>query len=228
VSSCLANQRIEPMTSSASRSVLQPGVRGALLVTAHPYRWEKGHNMLIPRSAWLKVSAVFTFAALLSILVTSCASPRPSGSSHSQALGNIVVALDGCTQSNGAGLRAVILATNTSGMKLGCVALSYAAGLPLGSTSVVATNLNAETLPKALVWTRRKPEMGVDPRVMQRYRIGQVFELEPKEHVRLLLPIYVPEAHPHDFVEHFVLGYRQPSPGDGQGAYETYVAEVKR
>ncbi len=33
-----ANQRIEPMTSSACMSVLQPGVKGALLVTAHPHR----------------------------------------------------------------------------------------------------------------------------------------------------------------------------------------------
>ena len=184
--------------------------------------------MLVLRSLPLKASGVFTLAALLSILVTACSSPRSSQSSHAQVLGDIVVTLDGYTQSYGSGLQAVILATNTSSMKLGCVALSYAAGLPVRSTCVVATNLDAATLPKALVWTRREPEMGVDPRVMQRYRIGQVFELQPKEHVRLLLPIYVPQAHPHDFVEHFVLGYRQPSSGDGQGAYETYVAEVKR
>jgi len=97
-----------------------------------------------------------------------------------------------------------------------------------GSTSIGATNLNAETLPKVLMWTRREPEMHVDTRMMKRYGIGQVFELQPRERVRLLLPIYVPQAHPHDFVEHFVLGYRQPSLGDGKGAYDTYVAEVKR
>jgi hypothetical protein len=32
------NERIEPMTSSASMSVLRSSVRGALLVTAHPPR----------------------------------------------------------------------------------------------------------------------------------------------------------------------------------------------
>ena len=193
-----------------------------------PLRWEKGYNMLVPRSLRLKVSAVFTLAALLSALVTACSSPRSSQSSHAQVLGEIVVTFEGYTQSNGSGVQAVILATNTSSMKLACVAVSYAAGLPLGSTSVVATNLDTETLPKGLVWARRESEMGLDPRVMKRYRIGQVFELPPGEHVRLLLPLYVPQAHPHDFVEHFVLGYRQPSLDDGQAAYDTYVAEVKR
>lgn len=176
----------------------------------------------------LKVSAVFIFSALLSILVTSCSTPGPSKSSHSQALGDVVVALVNYTQSNGSGLQAVILATNRSGMKLGCVALSYAAGLPLGSTSVVATNLDATTLPKALIWTRREPEMHVDPSFMRRYGVGKVFELQAGQNIRLLLPIFVPQAHPHDFVEHFVLGYRRLSPDGSQGAYETYVAEVKR
>jgi hypothetical protein len=32
------NERMEPMTSSAVRSVLQSSVSGALLVTAHPHR----------------------------------------------------------------------------------------------------------------------------------------------------------------------------------------------
>jgi hypothetical protein len=167
-------------------------------------------------------------ALLLSVLVTSCSSPRSSTSSHSQVLGDIVVTLDGYTQNAGSGWQAAIRATNTSSMKVECIALSYAAGLPLGSTSIGATNLNAEALPKVLVWTRREPEIHVDARMMKRYGIGQVFELQPREQVRLLLPIYVPQAHPHDFVEHFVLGYRQPSLGDGKGAYETYVAEVNR
>jgi hypothetical protein len=224
----MTNKRIEPMTSSAVRRVMQSNASGALLVTAHPPRWEKGYNMLVPRSLRLKVSAVFTLAALLSALVTACSSPRSSQSSHAQVLGEIVVTFEGYTQSNGSGVQAVILATNTSSMKLACVAVSYAAGLPLGSTSVVATNLDTETLPKGLVWARRESEMGLDPRVMKRYRIGQVFELPSGEHVRLLLPLYVPQAHPHDFVEHFVLGYRQPSLDDGQAAYDTYVAEVKR
>jgi hypothetical protein len=35
----LANQRIEPMTSSAVMPALGSGVSGALLVTAHPRRW---------------------------------------------------------------------------------------------------------------------------------------------------------------------------------------------
>jgi len=191
-------------------------------------RWEKGHNMLAPRNSPLKFSALLTLSALLSILVASCSSPRSSTSSHSQVLGDIAVALDGYTQNAGSGLQAVILATNTSSMKLGCVALSYAAGLALGSTCVVATNLDAAILPKTVVWTRREPEMHIDPRMMERYGMGRVFELQPGEHIRLLLPIYVPQAHPHDFVEHFVLGYRQSSPGDGRGAFETYVAEVKR
>lgn len=201
---------------------------GRSVAVSHPCRWEKGHNTRVPRNPRLKASAVLALSAVFSILVTSCSSPRSSPSSHSQVLGDIVVTLDGYTQNDGSGWHAVILATNTSSTKLGCTAFSYAAGLPLGSTSVIATNLDAGTLPKALVWTRREPEMHVDPRMMQRYGIGQVFELQPGEHVRLLLPIYVPQNHPHDFVEHFVLGYRRPSAGDGQGAFETYVAEVKR
>ena len=37
----LANKRMERMTSSAIRRVLQSSVRGALLVTAHPHRWRQ-------------------------------------------------------------------------------------------------------------------------------------------------------------------------------------------
>lgn len=184
--------------------------------------------MLFPRDPTLKVIAALSVSALLSVLVTSCSSPRSSTSSHSQVLGDIVVTLDGYNQNAGSGWQVAILATNTSSMKVECIALSYAAGLPLGSTSIGATNLNAEALPKVLVWRRREPEMHVDTRMMKRYGIGQVFELQPGEQVRLLLPIYVPQTHPHDFVEHFVLGYRQPSPDDGQRAFEIYVAEVKR
>ncbi len=184
--------------------------------------------MLTSRNSRLKVSALLILSALLSILMSSCSSPRSSKSSHSQVLGDIAVTHDGYTQGAGPGLQAVILATNTSSVKLGCVALSYAAGLALGSTSIVATNLDAATLPKTLVWTRREAEMHIDPRMMERYGMGRVFELQPGEHVRLLLPIYVPQAHPDDFVEHFVLGSRHVSPGDGRGGYETYVAEMKR
>ena len=184
--------------------------------------------MLRSRNPKLKSITAFAVSALLLVLVTSCSSPRSSTRSHSQVLGDIVVMLDRYTQHVGSGWQAVILATNASSMKLECIALSYAAGLPLGSTMVIATNLDAETLPKVLVWTRCEPETHVDPRIMMRYGIGQVFELHPREQVRLLLPIYVPQAHSHDFVEHFVLGYRQPLPDDGQGAYKTYVAEVKR
>src|SRR2546427_203058 len=157
------------------------GVIGPARVSAG--RWEKGHNMPVQLNPRLKVSAVFIFSALLSILVTSCSTPGPSKSSHSQALGDVVVALVNYTQSNGSGLQAVILATNRSGMKLGCVALSYAAGLPLGSTSVVATNLDATTLPKALIWTRREPEMHVDLSFMRRYGVGKVFELQAGQNI---------------------------------------------
>jgi hypothetical protein len=58
--------------------------------------------------------------------------------------------------------------------------------------------------------------------------MGKVFDLQAGQRIRVRLPIYVPQAHPHDFVEHFVLGYRQPSSGGSQAAYETYVAELKR
>src|SRR2546422_5903120 len=127
--------------------------------------------MLVPLNRRLKVSAVLTLSALLSILITSCSSPRSFKASHVQALGDIVVTLDGYTnfgsgqgRNSGSGLQAVILATNTSSVKLGCVALSYAAGVPSGSCSVIATNLDAQTLPKTLVWTRREPEMHIDAR----------------------------------------------------------------
>jgi hypothetical protein len=36
---CPPNKRIEPMTSSAVRPLLQAGAIGALLVAAHPQRW---------------------------------------------------------------------------------------------------------------------------------------------------------------------------------------------
>jgi hypothetical protein len=128
--------------------------------------WEKGQIMLFPRNPGLKVIAAFAISALLSVLVTSCSNPLSSKSSRSQVLGDIVVTFDGYTQNAKPGWQAVILATNTSSMKLGCIAFSYAAGLPLGSTIIGATNLDVETLPKLLVWTRREPEMHVDPRMI--------------------------------------------------------------
>jgi hypothetical protein len=39
-----ANQRIEPMTSSAVTPLLEAGEIGALLVTAHPHKIIKGSN----------------------------------------------------------------------------------------------------------------------------------------------------------------------------------------
>src|SRR2546423_9731037 len=114
--------------------------------------------MLVQLNPRLKVSSVFILSALLFILVTSCSSPRSSKSFPSQVLGDIVVTFDSYTQSNGSGLEVVILATNTSSMNLACAALSYAAGLPLGSTSVIATNLDGKTLPKTVIWTQREPE----------------------------------------------------------------------
>jgi hypothetical protein len=176
----------------------------------------------------LEFQPSFAISALLAVLVTSCSSPRSSKPSGSQVLGSIVVTLDGYAQEAGSAWHAVILATNTSGMKVRCMAFSYAAGLPQGSTSVVTTNLDVVSLPKRLVWTRREPEIHGDPRMMERYGIGRVFELQPGGRIRFLLPIVVPQAHPNDFVEHFVFGYSSPSSGAAQGAYETYVAELKR
>ena len=99
-------------------------------------------------------------------------------------------------------------------------------------------------MPNTLNWTKRQPEMYGNLYIMQRYRIGHVFELQGGGYIRFLLPINVPQARPDDFVEHLVFGYRRAVPGDTntvydtfirrsvpgdtKEAYETYVAEVKR
>lgn len=179
----------------------------------------------------VKVIATFAISALLSVFIISCSNPQSSKPSRSQVLGDFIVTLDGYTQDAGSAWKAVILATNTSSIKIGGVAFSYAAGFPLMDSTVIATNLDVETLPKRLLWKRREPEINlnqVDPRMMERFGIARVFELQPGEHVRMLLPISVPQAHPEDFVEHFVFAYVPPSSGDSKGEYETYVAELKR
>jgi hypothetical protein len=121
----------------------------------------------------------------------------------------------------------VILVTNLSNARLEAFALSYAAGLPEGTGSVAAKELEIDRLPKRLVWTGRKPDISVDPLMMKRYGVGQVFELGPGEGIRLPLLIYVPQARPQEFVEHFALGYRPTAPGNAQVPYKTYVAKVK-
>src|SRR5689334_13183988 len=88
---------------------------------AHFFRWEKGHLMLLPHNPKRKRISALAVWILLSVLVTSCSSPRSSTSSHSQALGDLVVTLDRYTQNAGSGWQAVILATNASSMKLECV-----------------------------------------------------------------------------------------------------------
>ena len=191
-----------------------------------PGRWEKVHRVQITRSSQSGIIVLVAIAALLSMLSTSCSSPRTSDSLHAQVIGNIAVALGGYTQEAESGWFAEVMVTNTSASKLECLALSYAAGLPIGSMSIVATNLDAGSLPRTLHWTRREPEMQMDPTMMRRYGMGQFFELPTGGHTRVLLPIIVAQAHPHDFVEHLVLGYRRLS--SDPGAYETYVAEVKQ
>lgn len=193
-----------------------------------PCRWKKGHIMQFsPNPKSNAIGSAFIICALLSILIISCSTLQSSKSSRAQVLRDIVVTFDGYTQDAVSAWHAVFFATNRSSMKLGCMAFSYPAGLPQGSLGVVTTNLDVGTLPKRLVWTRREPEIHGDPRMMERYGIGRVFELGPGEHIRFLLPIVVPQAGPSDFVEHFVFGYSPPSSGDAQHGYETYVAEVK-
>jgi hypothetical protein len=155
---------------------------------------------------------------------SSCAAAQSSSVPAAQVLGDVAARLETYTRTNGAAWSAVIILTNISKAKLDCVANSYAAGLTSGSISVQATNLNPEALPKAFLWTQRAPEMHLEPAMMKRYGMGKVFELGPAEHIRLELPIYVPQAHPHDFVEHFAIGLRR----SGARAYETYVAEMKQ
>ena len=168
---------------------------------------------------------------LLSLLVValaaigiSCAGPHSAGISSAQALGDVGARLENYTQTNGVGWSAMILLTNRSTAKLECFAISYAAGLTLGSMSGQAKDLKSDRLPKALVWTKRAPEMHMDPSMMRRYGMGRVFELDPGEHIRLALPIYVPQAHPQEFVEHFAVGFRRT----GTREYETYVAELRQ
>jgi hypothetical protein len=190
------------------------------------HRWEKGYRVQTTRSSQSGIIVLVAIAALLSMLSISCSSPRTSDSPHAQVLGDIAIALGGYTQEAASGWFAELMVTNTSATKLECVALSYAAGLPSGSMSVIATNLDAGSLPRTLHWIRREPEMQIDPTMMRRYGMGQFFDLPTGGHTRVLLPIIVPQAHPHDFVEHLVLGYRRLS--TDPGAYETYVAEVKQ
>src|SRR5688572_27175335 len=106
---------------------------------------------------------------------------------------------------------AIILVTNVSNVKIDCVATSYAANLPQGSEAVPAKDLKTDKLPNKLTWSRGKLQTSIDPRLLQRYGLGQVFELGPGEGRRLVLPIYVPKAHPDDFVEHFVFGSKRHS-----------------
>jgi len=183
--------------------------------------------MQLARDSKMTVLGMIAVAMVVSALVASCSPVRSSEFTQPQKLGEIVVRFDGYTRNDGVGWQAVILATNTSNMKIECVAFSYAAGLRLGSTSLAAKELEVDKLPKSLAWTRRKPQMAIDPPLMKRYGIGRVFELQPGERVRLLLPVYVPQAHSHKFVEHFAFGYKRTTPTDSDGTYETYVAEVK-
>jgi hypothetical protein len=172
-----------------------------------------------------------TLAALPEKPPTSCQlrlRELEKAKAENQVLGDTVAKLETYVQTNGSGWSAVILVTNISNVKIQCVATSYPAGLPQGSRSAQAKELKTDTLPKTLAWTRREPESSVDFRLLQRYGTGQVFDLGPGEGRRLLLPIYVPQAHPDKFVEHFVFGYKRSSPNRATGAYETYVAEVKQ
>ena len=176
----------------------------------------------------LKLSRCVLSLLAVAALGISCASRRSLAASPVQVLGDVAARLETYAQSNGSGWSAVILLTNISNATIQCMANSYAAGLILGSRAVQAKELKSETLPKTLVWTRRTPEMHMDPRMMVRYGMGKVFDLDPGKHIRLALPIYVPQAHPDDFVEHFVVGFRRSSSSADSGEYETYVAEVKR
>ena len=216
-----SNKSCHPTPVQPMRERCCPGVRRGCTL-----RWEKGHRVQITRSPQSGIIILVAIAALISMLSTSCSSPRTSDSPHAQVLGDIAVVLGGYTQEAGSGWFAELMVTNTSATKLECVALSYAAGLPSGSMSVIATNLDAGSLPRTLHWIRREPEMQIDPTMMRRYGMGQFFELPTGGHTRVLLPIIVPQTHPHDFVEHLVLGYRRLS--SDPGAYETYVAEVKQ
>jgi hypothetical protein len=126
------------------------------------------------------------------------------------------------------GWSAVILVTNVSNVKIDCIATSYAADLPQGSEAVPAKDLKTDKLPKKLTWSTRKPQTSIDPRLLQRYGMGQVFELGPGEGQRLVLPIYVPKVHLNDFVEHLVFGSKPHSATAATGEFDTYIAEVKR
>jgi hypothetical protein len=165
---------------------------------------------------------------VLSALGVSGSSPRSSGVAHPELSGDATAQLEGYTQKVGSSWSAVLLVTNISKVKMECIATSYPAGLAQGSQAVPAKDLNTNTLPKTLVWTKRQPEFSVDPRLLERYRLGQVFQLEPGEGRRLMLPILVPQAHPDRFKEHLVFGFKLISGTADTAAFNTYVAEVKQ
>jgi hypothetical protein len=182
--------------------------------------------MRSPRNSKLRAGALSII--VLSALGILGSSSRSFGAAHSEILGDAAVQLEGYTQKAGSFWSAVMLVTNISKVKIECLATSYPPGLAQGSQIVPAKELNTNTLPKTLVWTRRQPETSVDPRLLQRYRLGEVFQLEPEEGRRFMLPILVPEAHPNSFREHLVFGYKRIPGSADTAAFNTYVAEVKQ
>jgi hypothetical protein len=192
--------------------------------------WEKGHRVQAMRSPPSGLIVLVTIGALISMFSISCSSPRSSRLSRAQVLGDIAVALGGYTLEAESGWHAEILATNVSASTVECALTSYLAEVPIGGMIAIATNLDVGSLPKDLLWIRREPGSNTPPalfwRMMRRYGAGQFFELPPGGHIRVLLPIQVPQAHPDDFVEHFVLGYRHSS--TDPGTFESWVAEMRR
>jgi hypothetical protein len=165
---------------------------------------------------------------VLSMLGVAVPSVQSFGAARPEILGDVALQLEGYSQNGGSGWSAVILLTNISKVKVDCIATSYPAGLAQGSRAVPAKDMKTNTLTKTLVWTKRQPETSVDPRLLERYRMGQVFQLEPGEGRRLNLPIIVPKAHPSSFTEHLVFGYSQSSGTASAAVVETYVAEVRQ
>jgi hypothetical protein len=198
--------------------------------TAGSNQTKKGTSMRSPRSSLLRKSSLSVVCFVLSALGVMGPSPRSFGDARPEVLGEVAVQLEGYTQNGGSLWCVAILVTNLSKAEITCIATLYPARLAQGTRGVPTKDLKTNTLTKTLVWTRRQPEILVDPRLLESdprlsetYGMGK-FLLGPGEGRRLIFPLIVPQTPPTNFVDHLTFGYKRSS---GTAGFKTYVAELR-
>lgn len=200
------------------------------LTTVRGDDWVKNYH------AWMALSTFVTMAVAAFILARRRERQRGQVSTNNTIAGPatmtcgdmapISAALDGYSKDASGAWHCAVLLRNTSEAKIECIAASYPypMGLPAGTRSFPAKELQVRQMPTSAIWHRLEPRMPVG--MMRRYGFLQSEMVAPQQSVRILLPLYTTPSRPGGTRNVLVVGFRGDGAGGGSEAHTTFVAEV--